>query len=667
MRRKAKYCSIQCKDKSKSLRISARVTAKREMLEKVATPVPTKGKMRHGAVYQQMLEKPEIVEWLDAGTVSQSYVAQLFGTSPAEVSRAYAAIKLTAQLERRSNQWAPSWLTRAMLPTDKLLRLKELGPEGEGTDEFTELLDAVVRSYSVFSRFFFLLEGERPLVEDFHVRWIRAIITAWAIGGKQLILSPPRFGKSEMLIRFCIWFIVMFPNIRIMWVAGNSDVAEIMLGAVKDHLTNNRPLIDAVLPPGGSFVPTRQSGRPWSKSEIKIAQQSIVGQKSSSLLALGRDAEILSRDLDILIVDDLESFKSTAEPGQRRKSKSVFAEIGTRKTEKACWVNICSRQHPDDVPNALMNGRDAQAWRVIVESAHDESCGLDPDIIEGHDTNGCLLFPKVRSYRWLMEKKNEMEALGIAGAYEMRYLNRPIPETGIVFHVDTIREHLDRSRDLGVEALPPGTLVGGLDPAARATQAAFCWHWASPVLSMVDLVTQQAGSSTAVDAAGGFAGAHKIMEQWHTQYQLMYWFYEENSSQIEFFRDPRTKALANRLGLVIKPHYTGKNKLDPELGISSMAPWFHDGTIVLPYGTNAARMKVNAYLRQLELWTTDGVMRGRSKGDIKMASWFPFPTIIKWRAQERTLQIAENPESSYPGLSSFSEAPWSRTNYPGGR
>jgi hypothetical protein len=120
------------------------------------------------------------------------------------------------------------------------------------------------------------------------------------------------------------------------------------------------------------------------------------------------------------------------------------------------------------------------------------------------------------------------------------------------------------------------------------------------------------------------------------------------------------------LGLVIRPHTTGINKLDPEIGISSMAPWYHDGTINLPYGTDRARLKVKQLLMQLEQWTTDGVVKGRQSGDIKMASWFPFPMLTRLRADDLSPTLEHDPESSYPGISSFSEAPWSPTQYPGG-
>jgi hypothetical protein len=591
--------------------------------------------------------------------VQHTYVAEVLHVTPASVSRAWSAIVLDGMIEEKRKDWVQPWSARAMLPVWKLERVREMGPAGEGTEEFERLIDELVRAYSVFSRVFFRLEGKRPIVEEFHLKWIRSIIVAYAVGGKQLILSPPRHGKSEMLIRFVVWMIVMFPNIRVMWVAANSDVAKIMLGAVKDHLTNNEELITATLPPGMVYKPDRTSGKPWSGKEIKVRQQTHVGAKSSSLIALGRTSKILSRDVDILITDDLEDFDTTREPSQRAYSRHKLAEIGTRKEERTAWLYICSRQHGDDVPVHLMKLEGTeQAWRTIVDSAHTE-CGLDPDVIDGHDENGCVLFPEVRSYRWLMEKKAEMDALGIPGAYEMRYLNAPVPEEGIVFDIPLIRERaLDRSRDIGTDSLPSGKLVAGLDPAARGTQAAFCWHYTNDTLTMVDIETQK---------AGGFAGALDIMRRWNTEYGLQYWFYEDNAQQSEFFNDPRTKALIMELSLVVKPYHTGTNKTDAEIGISSMAPWYHGGRIVLPYGTSRARKKVNMLLRQLELWTSDGIVRKGKKTDIKMASWFPFPTIIKWGKRDRTASVRLGTESSYPGYGNYTSTPWQQTQYPGGR
>jgi len=657
------YCSSKCSMKMRNVKATQKRRAKLKA-EQIGFNAPEAEHARRGEAYAKLTARQDLVSLLRDGAVQHSYVAEVLGLTPAAVSRAWSAVLTDGYLAEVNEGWVAPWHARAMLPVSKLLEIVELGHKGEGTERFEGLADELTHAYSVFSKYYFTLEGKRPLVEPFHERWIRSIIVAYATGGKQLILSPPRHGKSEMLVRFVVWMIVMFPNIRIMWVAASRDVAEIMLGAVKDILENNEELVADTLPKGEFYKPDRQDGKKWSAKEIKVRQQSHVGQKSSSFLALGRTSKILSRDVDILITDDIEDFDTTREPAQRAYSRNKLAEIGTRKEERTAWVYIASRQHSEDIPRHIMQLEGTeQAWRTIVDSAHVD-CQLDPDVIDGHDENGCVLFPAVRSYRWLLEKKSEMDSLGIAGAYEMRYLNSPIPESGIVFNIRQIREKaLDRSRDLGVEGLPPGKLVAGLDPSAMGVQAGFCWHYTNDTLSMVDLSAQ--GYSERNE--GGFAAAQDLMAEWDDMYGLKFWFYEDNATQSEFFKDPRTKRLILDRGLTVRPYTTGRNKTDPEIGISSMAPWYHEGRVNLPYGTAGARDKVNLLLGQLQNWTTDGSRRkGRGRlTDIKMASWFPFPTIIKWGNEDRQVSLHVGDESSYPGLTSMNSVGWS-TPYPGG-
>lgn len=654
----AKYCSDECskqvRRESDNRRKRVANMGRRESVAEAWSQGDTNKYARRGEVYEQLIDSG-LGDRLVARELTQDAAAELLGVTVAAVSRALEAYEYDAQVKALQGKWRRSRFTEAMLPVKALRRLRELGrdPANEQLPEFGELVECLVRAYVAFSRRFFQLERERPLIEEFHVEWVRALIVAYAVGGKQLILSPPRHGKSEVLIRFCVWLVGMDPEIRIMWVCSNESLAKMMLGSVKDHLENNEQLIKALLPPGERYKPAWGSNKPWSQTEIKVAQNRVVGQKSSTLLALGRTSKILSRDVDFLVVDDLEDFDTTREAAQRQYSRNKFVEIGTRKEERTAWVYIGSRQHPDDLAKYLLKKASKDGWRVHQTSAHDEACMLDPEDAMLHTS--CMLFPKIRSYRWLMEKKSESEGFGIPGVYEMRYLNRPIPTTGIVFDVPRIRGNLDRSRGIGTGELIPGILYAGLDPSSRNTQAAFCWHYGNKTISMVDLAEQH---------AGGFEGALRIIREWHELYGLTHWYYEDNSQQIEFFRDPRMKALKAELGLTISPHTTGRNKQDPELGISSMAQFYHNGTINLPYGTAEARSKTEVLLRQLELWTTDGVRRGAGQTDIKMASWFPFPRLIR-RMRTDTVQttIHEPATSSYPHVAGGNQPAW-LTQYP---
>ena len=653
---RTKYCTTDHGKRQWALVKAREKKAEYEAKKKFENP-HYQAQKREGLIYQKLdADRFTLNQMLDGHLTATAY-AMREDVTAAGVTRAVHAHKARIELEKLQDDWDRSWRVKAMLPIAKMKRVRMLGLSGDTGDEFNRLIDELVHAYGVFSRYYFNLEGKRPLIKDFHQRWIRSIIVAYATGGKQLILSPPRYGKSETLIRFVVWFIVMDPNIRIGWFCAATDIAKLMLGAVKDILENNEDLIADTLPPGQLYDPGLKSGKPWSAKEIKVAQQTHIGAKSSSMLALGRTSKFLSRDMDIIIVDDLEDYDSTREESQRVYSRNKLAEIGTRKVEETAEIYIGSRQHPDDIPNLILELEDTiLQWNVIVDSAHDENCGLDPEDYGAHVD--CMLFPEVRSYRYLMEKKLEMETLGLAHLYPLRYLNQPIPAEGQVFDVTTVREKLNRQRGIGTEDLPLGILAAGLDPSARGIQAGFLWHYREGKLSMADLDAEQ---------SGGIAGAHALMRDWHARYGLTMWFYEDNSQQVEFFNDPRTRKLALELGLTIKPFRTGRNKMDPELGISSMAPFYHSGQIDLPYGTSEARKKTNMLLRQLELWTTDGVVKKHSKTDIKMASWFPFPYFIKMMKEDKKATLNIGPESSYPGYGNYTEAPWGTTQYLGGR
>jgi hypothetical protein len=658
---RTKFCSVVCKDKGQAAKKEKTRVYQRDYhrnrnrlkkkIEQVEAAEERERYQRAGPTYEAIKNNSEMERLLLDGKVPYSIASTYLGVTEASVSRAMEAIRFDATMANQRDAWERSEEIEQLLPRKVLLEAR--GTE-EASPRFDILIELLVESYIAFqNRFFEIAPGKRFIVKDFHRIWIKSIIVAWLTGSKQLILSPPRHGKSELLIRFVVWAIVLDFNIRVMWVAANQDVAKLMLGAVKDHLDNNEALIEAVLPPGQRFRPTRQSGKAWTSTEIRIAQLSIVGQKSSTMLALGRTSSILSRDVDVLIVDDLEDFDSTREPSQREYGRQKFAEIGTRKEEDTCWINIGSRQHPEDLTSHLMETASEQGWKVIINSAHNEGCGNDPDDFTAHDE--CTLFPEVRTYRWLMEKKLEMDDLGLEGAYDMRYLNAPRPTKGLVFRVEVIRVGcLDRSRDIGTGGIPAGRLIAGLDPAARGTQAAFSWLWTPEMLYMVDLETQE---------AGGFEGALRIMGEWDQAYDLKDWKYEDNFQQVEFFSDPRLRKLQGDTGISVKPYRTGRNKQDPELGLSAMAPLYHSGRINLPYGTRAARVKVDSLLRQLQNWTTEGKSR-RGKTDIKMASWFPFPTILHWNREERKITLVDE-GGSYGGIRTMNDVGW-QTRYPGG-
>jgi len=650
--RAAEYCSGACsvdkhrQDKERRDKLQAELDdAPFDESHKIAM-------RRRGPVYVELKQRPELVRRLLGGKLSQADAATELETTAASISRAMAAIRYEISRDVRNAEWMIPEEFKAMIPVALLDRLTEIGPDHPHVEG---LVAECAAAFWLFESAFFTVGSKQQpfIVKPFHREVVDGMIRAYAFGSRLLVLTPPRHGKSELVIRFAAWLIVMFPNIQILWVAANKDLAGQMTSKLKGTFEHNKKMREAFLPPGQKYGD--KGCVLWSKAEFTLYTRTDHTLKSPTFTGLGSTSTVAGRDCDFIGVDDLEERKTVATPELREKSRTKHAEIMERQEDHTGVVTIGSRQHPDDIPNHLMDQDGEDAWAILVYPAHDEiSCVEDPDDYAAHID--CMLMPEIRSYKWLMAMESEAVALGLPGRFPLRYQQEPVPEEGVVFDIPLIKEKcLDRSRGLGMGELPPMRLVAGLDPASRGVQVAFIWGWDGETLHMIDFDEKIGGS---------VIGAVSVMERWDDAFDLKLWFHEDNSGQIDAWRHvPEYVDVQTNRSLIVKPHTTGMNKHDPESGLSSMAIWYHAGKVSLPYGTPAARRKTRRLLTQLQNWTSDGFSK-RGKTDIKMAHWLPFPTIVKWGKDERKLTLVESNEASYPGYD-YDHAPWPDTIYPG--
>ncbi|HEY7824752.1 MAG TPA: hypothetical protein VIG24_18065, partial [Acidimicrobiia bacterium] len=124
------------------------------------------------------------------------------------------------------------------------------------------------------------------LVPDFHLEWEQAIDETVGTGGRLLLLAPQRFGKSELLIRYCLRRIAQNPNISIGWVSKTADLAERMVGYVRANLDHNEKFINDVLGPGQTFQPPTRSGLSWTNGEFTIGNRTEI-RKAPTMKAIG--------------------------------------------------------------------------------------------------------------------------------------------------------------------------------------------------------------------------------------------------------------------------------------------------------------------------------------------------------------------------------------------
>ncbi|MAV33537.1 MAG: hypothetical protein CMQ02_08900 [Gammaproteobacteria bacterium] len=565
--------------------------------------------VRRGQYYQAFVSEG-IADQVATGDMTVADAASLLGCTSATVSRMLAAYKIDSRNSIAAEDW-----------------------------ELSEEAKDALENFATFRQKYFRTElGKQYDTAPFHTNWINNIIDSIENGKELLILSPPRHGKTELLIHFAVYQICKNPNTRIMWVGGNEDIAKNALSAVLDVLDTNEELRDAYCMPGTSFKPDNRSGKNWSQNQFTVGTRTVAGIKSPTMVAVGKGGKILSRDCDIIIADDIEDHSSTMQPASRENTRNWWTTtLSSRKEEHTAMIVIGSRQHYDDLYSHLV---DNESWKTLVEEAHDSGCTL-PDWNEEEHVD-CMLWAGKRTYKWLMDRKRAAETTGGRAIFEMVYLNVAMPDGLSLFSREEIEACRNQKRDIG--QVPPGTrLIAGLDPASTGYQAAFLWAYdsAENTLHMVDMNNS---------LGGGIPQALDIIKEWWLKYNLSHWVIEENGFQKAIRQDRSIRDFASKHGVFLEGHETFKNKFDPLYGVTAMRPMFQEKNISLPYLSFEAQEKVNLYTSQL-VYFSSAKNKSKTVGtktDIVMASWFPMRAIRRMQ-KERFAELGYDYNPSFTG------------------
>lgn len=642
--RQRKYCSHTCTSRESYRRNTGQAPSFAEKYEHLEADDKF---LRHGDLYEILGSHP-VTELILSGKMTIGAGADKLGVDRTTMTRSLAAVVVDRRAEQGTiPSLSPDQMEKFLGPGDTELPTI-------GSDEYEVFLDANVDAFIAFRDEYFETTARGGVVERFvnkpyQRKWVRGTLHAIFAGEQQMILSPPRHGKSELLIHFCVWVIVRNPDIRIMWVAKNDDMAEIMVGAVKDHLEFNTKLIEAFLGPEGKF---KQARGKWGALRFQVANRTIVGQKAWTMNGVGWTGTILSRDVDFIILDDVLDDRNTHGPTQRESNRhKLLTAVDSRNEDHTAFLIIGSRQHWDDFYGYLI---DDPSWNAIVTQAHNDLCDLDPHELAVHVD--CMLWPERHPYRWWYAKWQSQKRMGMEHLFEMVYQNRPRPSGKIAFYKEDLLDSRNRTRVLGDLGYFEGreyNLVAGLDPASVGHQAAWLWlyDFTKRKLYMLDADNPQ---------GGGIAQFLELISTWHAKYRLTHWVVETNNVQRIFVDDPNVRELCGNLGISIETHTTGANRLDKEYGVPSMSRWFSESLVDLPYAGDDAIDVTDAFIRQAVNF--DPNLAGKTNrpiSDLLMASWFPIRVIRSWMVERSyEAQLDYEPMFAEYDTSTWEEAPW---------
>lgn len=614
-----KYCSEQCNKRSwaQKNRDGAELPLK-PINQEFKSDTGNYASIRRGKYYNEF--RTLYAETLATGEITTQEVAADLDCTSATVSRMLAAYKIDKGTEIKGENWS----------------------QGE------EVLELLANFSSFRNKYFATETGEKYETADFHLNWIENIEDSIENGKELLILSPPRHGKTELLIHFAVFQIMKNPNIRIMWVGGNEDIAKNAVASVLDQLDENDRLKEDFCPPGKSFKPDNRSGKNWSQNQFTVGTRTVPGIKSPTMVAVGKGGKILSRDCDLIIADDIEDHQTTMQPGARENTRQWWTTtLSSRKEEHTAVVVIGSRQHSDDLYHHLLSN---ESFMTIVETAHNITCNLPDHVEEEHQE--CMLWPGKRTYKWLMSRMQAAETTGGRQIYEMVYYNQAYVEGTQIFTMDMIDQCM--RPDLSIGQIPGSLhLVAGLDPASSGYQAAVLWgiNAMKGELFLIDIENRQ---------GGGVKHALQIMSDWYQKYDLQHWIIEENGFQTAIRQDDKIKDFVLRGGITMQGHVTGKNKHDPMYGVGSMAGLFEAQKIFLPTGNSESLAKVNSYRQQLLYFDGKPVStRNKEKTDLVMAGWFPMKVFRRMNKEQlATMGLDYNASYTDFDRTDYNEAPW---------
>ncbi len=553
------------------------------------------------------------------------------------------------------------------------------------------LRDYALSSFGAFTEVFFPDE----LVPDFHEEWDDELTSALDLGERTVLLAPQRHGKTSFSVRQCLYRIAKNPDIRIILVGKTQELAKKVLAVVRQYLENDPHLLGVLLPPDTSFRPPSRRGLPWTNEEFVVATRTKV-LKSPTMVALGIGGSILGRDADFIIIDDPIDRKSSLSQTERDKvSEWFFTDFNSRIEEWTGVMYIGSRQHKDDLPGRIIkNNAQRMAagfdpdWKVLLYRSHDTACSVP---LEDHpedpedEGNDCILWPQLRSARWLAEQQRSNP-----DHFERNYQNNPTSDAFKPVKSDDIEmsfaydEWLSTSRDSphGLEGYLPRTfgmphagmrMVASVDPAVAKRNAAVLWcYTTAPVLLPMDPFDPESRRvPTTVRALVDYAepnpgspGVMDILDQWRQKYHVVDWVFETNYFADQIANDRDINDYKSRYGLKFWTHYTtAGNKHDPRAGVLSMLSSMgaRPSGLLMPGSTPDSRRHLERFTAQMLNYDPEAThySSGRKRqldDDLIMAAWFGWYWIeqrVRSRSDSAVLQYGS-------GFNSFEPSYWGR-------
>lgn len=460
-----------------------------------------------------------------------------------------------------------------------------------------------------------------------------------------LILAPRFHAKSQCFtINYPLWEIYKNPDVRIIIISANEEIAISFNRAIMNNLENNTTLTEKY----GYLVPQFQDKKKWGEKSLIIKRPSL--EKDPTVIAIGVGGKMISKRADIIIVDDLIDLESARTPQARKKIREWFENVLLPILEDDGRLIIAGTVwYKDDIYDSLWNEsnfsiklklkaliyderyerKDGKEIRYIPYSLLEWTEALKAQDVFAPDTlhryrlymqlkSGVLWHAKW-SFAKLMRKMSESNMS--RGSFLRQYLNEPTSEEEVLFKESLLRRALENGNQKYLvpswdninpdRNLAYGSLITaiGVDLAIskniRSDKSAIAVWGLDEKMRRIPLWLDQGRWSPDETK-------QKIIELYHA--------FRPVKVRVEnvAFQDMLRQELAQDIP-VEGFHTTSTKKFNEETGLSQIAMLLEQEKIILP---SSAKFRDRFNMVKTLKQQLSSYAYGLHAGDLLMASWF---------------------------------------------
>lgn len=400
----------------------------------------------------------------------------------------------------------------------------------------------------------------------------------------------PNAGKTTTLtIDYVTYRICINPGIKIAIISKTEGMAKDMVHGVKTRLTHpdHQELIKDFAPEGG-FEATADE---WSSGRIRLAAADRdPADKDPTIQALGLGSQVYGKRLDLVLVDDAVDNENAQQ--WRQQLRWLNLEVASRPGMSGRIIVIGTRIAGGDLysqlrtaenfqsgstpwsylsqPVLLEDDADPAKWVTLWPKAttswwtEDDPCPCGTD--ECRNGYGDGTYPRLDPVHLKIVRESvDVETWNQAYMQFEGGSDAAFPAHALTAATNKARRH---GKDGGMQSVPEGLyVIGSLDPAT-AGAAAF----------IVGAIDRSTGKRWIYDAVNvKHPTPHDLKERLKAitlEYSVREWRIEKTGLLTMFTRDAELNQWFAARGVLLREHYTGRNKHDVDFGVGSMAPLF---------------------------------------------------------------------------------------------